>query len=432
MKFIARFLILTFAAVALAPDAAAVTKGEMDKAQAITAKYYLRFANNGAGYLDEVSPESLADLEKALTNNTDRENLKAFRSASVAGDYAGWNKDQLVAYWSGEFLNANKSVLKSDAAANGLCRKQIKTAVQAMKVTESAPQPEAEPATEPELKDPVVEEELALQAEMDRAGEELNAEEEAIAEDTMPFDEPAKKSSGTWVYIMILAILVAVVIFLVVYASRTMKGRPARRESNEEAPVRNPEEEAQREKYADTIAEKNDEIRVLSRRVNELTDKVAVLRADNERLKAELLAVTSASASVRIQEEERYMPKARPAAPAPEESYEEEETDRRVIFLGRVNSRGVFVRADRTMKPGMSVYRLTTNNGLTGTFSVVNDPSVMEVASEDPGKWLVGGCMSKDIFNIDGYSEIRTETPGTAVFEDGAWRVIRKAKIKYE
>lgn len=435
MKSLSRLLLLFGAVVAFGIPASAVTKSEMDKAQAIAAKWYLRYANDGSGYLDNVTPETMAELENALTTNKDRDNLKAFKQATVSDDYSGWTKEQLATYWASEFFSVNKSKLDDKAAGNGLCKQQIKKAIQAMEVAAQAP--------EPAPQDQTPQQDVAADESYEQALQNLEAAEQEVvqeeAQDMIPEETPARKSSGTWVYILVLALLVGVVVFLVVFASRTMKGKPA----TAGAPSRDdddpsPEERERREKFAETIAEKNDEIRVLSRRVNELTDRVAVLKADNERLKKELSAVTAAAASVRSSDSredyERFMPKPASHRDNADDTYEEApepEADGKIIFLGRVNSRGVFVRADRVMKPGMSIFRLSTNNGLTGTFSVVDDDSVAETAFEDPGKWLLGGCIAKDIFNTDGYRAIRTETPGTAVFEDGAWRVIRKAKIRY-
>lgn len=460
MKSIARFFTLALLAAAACPAAFAVTKEEMDQARVETAKLYVRFANNSAGYLDEVNPTTLDDLQRVLKNDKDRDNLKTFLKASVANDYAGWNKDQLVAYWSGEFLNSNKSVLNTEVSGNSLMRLKVKGAVQKMKVSQASaetvsPQEsqaeEVTAGTEPSV-DELKQAEEATQAEMAQTAEEIASEQEAIDETKAVEEENSRKGSGTWVYIMVLAILVAVVIALVMYASKTMKAKPSsapsgKEHEREEAERRQPvvmveggetaEDTYRRERYAETLAEKNDEIRLLSRKVNELNDRVALLKAENERLKAQIEDAAAARDATRksaVTSDERYMPLGEREEPRPRQAQYREEAsdDEKVIYLGRVNSRGIFVRADRTMKPGMSIYRLTTSNGLTGTFTVVEDRSVVDTAFEDPGKWLVGGCVSKEIFNTDRCREIITETPGTAVFEEGAWRVIRKAKIRYE
>ncbi len=72
--------------------AQAVTQQEMEEARTITAFWYLRYANNGAGYMEEGKmPTTMAQLEKML-KETERTNLKAFKAVSVPQDYAGWDK----------------------------------------------------------------------------------------------------------------------------------------------------------------------------------------------------------------------------------------------------------------------------------------------------------------------------------------------------
>lgn len=461
MKSILRLLTVAVILTAIPATALAVSKNEMDQARVETAKLYLRFANNMAGYLDEVNPASLDELQRALKNDKDKENLKVFLKASVDPNYSGWNKDQMVAYWSGEFLNANKSTLKEDVAGNQLYRAKVKGAVQKMKVAEAAPEPEAPkpeeatpaPEAQPEqtqvTPEQIGQSELAVEEDIAKANEEAAAEQAAEDEAKDVEEDVAKSGSNTWVYIMVLCILVAVVIGLVMFASRTMKAKQDPRSARERERERRAEERQRtvadddsRQRYAEVITEKNDEIRMLSRKVNELNDRMAMLKADNERLKIELdearRAVREAAAASAVaptvispvetaERRDHYDAAAERAYGEPRQDAED-----KVIYLGRVNSRGIFVRADRNMRPGLSIYRLSTSNGLSGTFSVVRDPSVVNTAFEDPGKWLVGGCVSKDIFNTDRATEIITETPGTAVFEDGAWRVIRKAQIRYE
>ena len=198
MKSLFRVLTLAVMALAIWPSAHAVTKSEMDKARLKAAKLYVRHSNNMAGYLDEVDPESFADLERALKNETDRANLQTFMKASVASDYAGWNKEQLVAYWSGEFLNSNKSVLKAETADNNFYRAKVRGAVQSIKVADPVPEEEAAPEPEPEPQ-PMVQEQPQMQQELPvedqniQTNEELAAEDEAMAatDSTIAADEAA-------------------------------------------------------------------------------------------------------------------------------------------------------------------------------------------------------------------------------------------------
>ena len=487
MKFLStvfKRVVLVAILIAAGFNAMAVTDAEMDQAKAIAAKFYIRYINNGAGYLDNWLPKSMADLEKKLTNNTDRQNLKNFKQVATPTDYSSWSKDKLVAYWSNTFFNDNASSLDSKAASNAMCKKQIKTAVSRLEIAPPAPAtpapaaeeapaqtPDAEAAATPEATD-AAEEEIARElAEVD--GEMQEAQDMVDQEAAAPAESG---SSGTWVYIMILAILVAVVIFLVVYASRTMKGQDGKTKAPDDAPELEeeyalppsrslPEPEPIRpsvaddtrirEKYAATLASKAEEIRTLTRQLAEMESLAAGLKEENRRLTAEVEQLRNYSAAAqpathsRAQHHDRH-PR-RESDYAPRQGYGSphgsshnanhganhsanhgaENPEVREIYLGRVNSKGLFVRADRHAVDGQSIYKLTTTNGQSGSYTLIHNPLIEEQVLEDPGKWLAGGCFAKDIFDTEGRQGICTETPGTAVFRDGAWRVERKAKIRY-
>ena len=107
-------------------------------------------------------------------------------------------------------------------------------------------------------------------------------------------------------------------------------------------------------------------------------------------------------------------------------------TPLRTIFLGRANAKGIFVRADRSLNIGNSIYRLDTTDGYAGTFRVANDPTVWEMALLTPRESLSGACSCAELENTEGKERIVTDSSGTAIFEGGCWKVIRKAKIHYE
>ena len=102
-----------------------------------------------------------------------------------------------------------------------------------------------------------------------------------------------------------------------------------------------------------------------------------------------------------------------------------------MLYLGRVNSRGIFVRADRRVSPGNTVYRLDTNDGLVGTFRVVDVPEVVDTALANPEQYLRGGCNAEDFTEAAGAENIITENAGTAIFENGYWKVLRKSDIRF-
>lgn len=426
--------------------AQAVTEAEMDNARAIAAKFYIRYVNDGAGYLDNWLPGSMGELEKKLTNDKDRQSFRQFKNASVPTDFSSWDKDQLVAYWGGSFFTENASHLDPKGAQNSLCKRQISKAVSNLKI---AP-PSATPAPETAAAAPT-ESELAADS-MAMAAEAMADDSLAIAEARMAeaqdsayqaaLEDEKKESSGTWVYVMVLGILVAVVIFLVIYASRTMKGqnrKTARKEEAEdsdyaqkETPVERTvapapvsplaDDTRMRERYAENLAAKAEEIRLLTRQLSEMENLAAGLKEENRKLRGELDRLRSREKT------ESTPPMAQPAHHA----RNHEGGEPKEVYLGRVNSRGIFVRADRHAVDGQSIYKLTTTDGVSGSFSLINNPVIEEQVLDDPGKWLAGGCFAKDIFDTEGREGVRTEIPGKAIFSDGAWRVERKAKIRYE
>lgn len=447
----------------LALNAFAVTDDEMDQARAIVGKFYVRYIDNGSGYLDDWTPTSMKDLEGKL-NAKGKELLTQFKKGGYPTDYASWDKDKLVAYWGDSFFKENSSVLDNKAAGNSLAKRDIKKAINGMKVGIPAA---STPSADGESDDQNVADAIADSARMAQettVDEVLSQQEEAIAqaENEMLKDEEdeGEKGSGTWVYVMILAILVAIVIFLVVYASRTMKGdmkkeeelpgasdyrgeekeygrftpksgSTSKKEEIEDVSIQPAyvaesgitAETRMREKYAQTLASKSEEIRSLNRQLSELESLAAQLKKENRILKNELEQIRHQTPHPHVHPHSvgEHHHDSRPEAGAVKE-----------VYLGRVNARGVFVRADRQAVKGQSIYKLTTTDGLEGKFSLIQNPDIEEQVLEDPGKWLAGGCFAKDIFDTDGNTAVKTEMPGKAVFRDGAWWVEKKAKIRYE
>lgn len=436
-----------------APVANAVTQQEMDQARAIAAKFYVRYADNLSGYLDDYSPASMSELEGKLTTDKDKEILNQFKKAGSPSDYASWDKEKLINYWSGTFFTENLSRLDANAANNGQCKIKIKEAISALTISAPAgAAPETQqPADQGSLSEMIADSPGALDAankqqDFSSIDGQIEETQDSIAEEeALPAEK--KQKSGTWVYIMILAILVVVVIFLVAYASKTMKGQTkapkanAKRREEDFAPMAAParlnDDTRMREKYAESLASKAEEIRSLTRQISELEMLNTDLKDENIRLKREIdrlnkryseefMAPTPAPAPVPAPRS-AYEPE--PSRPEREEEKESESVGE--IFLGRVNTKGIFVRADRRPVDGQSVYELSSVNGTSGLFSIIKNPKVEARLLAEPGKWLSGGCFAKDIFDTEGRTNIFTEVPGEAVFADGAWRVERKARISY-
>ena len=98
MNFIKSIFLSGLALLACIP-AYAVTDKEMEEARTITAKAYLRYANDGSGYLDDITVTSMSELNAKLKQK-EKENIKAFNSVKVPSDYASWDKEKLVEFWA--------------------------------------------------------------------------------------------------------------------------------------------------------------------------------------------------------------------------------------------------------------------------------------------------------------------------------------------
>ncbi len=93
------YIISVITLLLLAVPAKAVTDKEMEQARVIATQTYLRYANDGSGYLDALHPTTMAELEKNLKQK-EKENIKAFKAIPVPSGYQSWDKQKLVDYWS--------------------------------------------------------------------------------------------------------------------------------------------------------------------------------------------------------------------------------------------------------------------------------------------------------------------------------------------
>lgn len=462
----------------------AVSSKEMEQARATAALWYLRYANNGSDYLEKLSPESVGELEKSLKAK-EKENIKAFKAVKIPSDYAAWDKEKLVEYWSVTFFKSPGLDEKGIVA-----RSRVRKKVQAMSV--AAPVSTAKQSAEDAPKEDPPAPELPESAPASGAGtepvaalpsgseviEDMQRQEDslmAVAGDAAAQDSASKKKSGsssTWIYVLALGVLVGIVVWLVIFASRTMQNQSSRKtdedlprdEEDEETPLvagggamSVPEEEEEpvvvapqlknessiREKYVRNIASKEEKIIALNREIHDLRDDNLRLREENSRLASDVNKLERANADLQSRlrdalagatsdrdagESRRSGSDARRVEPVEVQSREETNE----IYLGRVNSKGLFVRADRRPVEGKTMYILRTQDGFTGSYRLLQKPFVIEAGLENPRHYLSGGCVAVDIDDTDGARSIRTLSAGTAVFEDGCWRVLRKSKIAYE
>lgn len=390
-----------------------VTQKEMEQARTIAAKAYIRWVNDGSGYLDDQNPKTMEELE-AILKPKEQENIKAFKAIPVPSDYTAWDKDKLIEYWA---VTAFQNPGLQEKGRGG----RLRARSQISKMTVSAPQSQSDqqPSSPGAVQSSPIPEPSGASTENNGVNEnkELKAEENAILESD-PFDdelEVDQASNYTWVYIMILAILVAIVVALVVYAANVFKkngsSKPNTLQGNFE----------DKQRYESRIADKDSEITLLNKKLEAATRQNSELKAKVESLTAELTSLKGTSRGAAVSPEKESSP----AAQRPKGSL-------RSIYLGRANTKGMFVRADRTLNPGHSVYLLDTGDGRTGTFRVADSPAAWSLALSNPKEYLETASVAQNPEEAPYASRISTETPGTAMFEDGCWRVVRKARIRFQ
>ncbi|MDE6511956.1 MAG: hypothetical protein K2L00_07690 [Muribaculaceae bacterium] len=463
-------ILLVAVALATAIPSSAVTDKEMEQARAIAAKHYLRYANNGSDYLDKLSPSSVSELSKQLKGK-EKENIKSFNAVATPKDYASWDKQKLVEYWSKTFFNAPglnadgkrcltilaKNLNKMSVAAPQASKPAEAAETQATKPTEAKPA-EANPAAETT---PAAQPAAAQPAEAPASDDAVEAAVAQAEADAGLADEQPRKASNTGWYIAILVLLVGVVIWLVMYASKSMKESGAtlsdhqagEREIREAKRAAKEEQNKMREQYASSLTSKNDEIKQLKAQYATLEGELDTARRDAESARRELEAAKRELAQLRQrareQKAQEQRPQSRPqpqpqaqarpqskpaeqqAAPAKQPMAARPGGLPPVVFLGYVNQKGLFTKASRSLNVELSVYRMDVPDGFHGKYRVVNDTEILDRLIEDPQKWLAGGCDIENPEDADIAAEIVTLEPGEALFADNSCRVTKKARIKF-
>lgn len=484
MNRLKRLNIIAIASIALlgatAAPASAATDKEMDRARAVAAQVYLRYTNDKSDYLDGFKPQSVSELRAKVSGHSEDEaNLQKFLSAPVSNDYAGWGKEELVKYWSSDFFSGAGL---SDKAADTRNRR-IQARLNTMDVTPPSAQPEEQPSQQEQPSENLNPEmtEISAPTPVDVTAPVTDTTK---VEETETVTETDKGSSNLWIYIVLLIVLIGVVIALVVYALKSMRnqngGQPQvkdaddyERDSYQPAPAPTPTRQRSSSyapesdsRYTRVIAAKDDEIDTLRRDLDDsrahseqLAARLGALQLEVQRLTEENAALKGrqmpptvvpapapgAPRGYNLERETPIAPVTPAAAPAPAPAPRQPRysaadepvrpaprSNERVVFLGRVNRDNVFVRADKQLVNGKTIYRLVTTNGVTGSFYVEPDPVIMGWVSLDPETALGGGCSIVNPARLNSFSRVVTDAAGTAIFEDGCWKVLRAATVRLE
>lgn len=409
-----RFFLSLIVSVVVASSAWGVTREEMEQARTITAQAFLRYMNNGSDYLDKLDPVKVSDLKNSLKTK-EKENIKIFESIEYPKIevYSQWSKDDLLKYWGTDFWNDSRIPAHCKGA-----RVRVKSKIGAMNVGAEAIKSQETTATLAEadnaaseaqrvldsikMADSIATEAAILEASNDVTQEDFASDSIAAEESAIEEEETVKsKSSPTLIYSLILIVLVVIIAALIVYAVKGIQKsgkQDVKRDKNEETDSAD-EEDDENHIYKETLDEKNREIASLKAEIDRLNN--VILRM-NDRLSDAISEIS---------------PNQRPT---------------RTIYLAYANSKNVFVRADSVYNEDYSIFKLVTSDGITGSFSVIDNPIANKLALSLPISILKNSCQSEDMHHDNWCKQIITENAGTAIFENGRWIVKRKADINFQ
>lgn len=409
-----RFFLSLIVSVVVASSAWGVTREEMEQARTITAQAFLRYMNNGSDYLDKLDPVKVSDLKNSLKTK-EKENIKIFESIEYPKIevYSQWSKDDLLKYWGTDFWNDSRIPAHCKGA-----RVRVKSKIGAMNVGAEAIKSQETTATLAEadnaaseaqrvldsikMADSIAAEAAILEASNDMVQEDFASDSIAAEESAIEEEESVKsKSSPTLIYSLILIVLVVIIAALIVYAVKGIQKsgkQDVKRDKNDETESAD-EEDDDNHIYKETLDEKDREIASLKAEIDRLNN--VILRM-NDRLSDAISEIS---------------PNQRPT---------------RTIYLAYANSKNVFVRADSVYNEDYSIFKLVTSDGITGSFSVIDNPIANKLALSLPISILKNSCQSEDMHHDNWCKQIITENAGTAIFENGRWIVKRKADINFQ
>lgn len=409
-----RIFLSLIVSVVVASSAWGVTREEMEQARTITAQAFLRYMNNGSDYLDKLDPVKVSDLKNSLKTK-EKENIKIFESIEYPKIevYSQWSKDDLLKYWGTDFWNDSRIPAHCKGA-----RVRVKSKIGAMNVGAEAIKSQETTATLAEadnaaseaqrvldsikMADSIAFEAAILEASNDMVQEDFASDSIAAEESAIEEEETVKsKSSPTLIYSLILIVLVVIIAALIVYAVKGIQKsgkQDVKRDKNDEIDSAD-EEDDDNHIYKETLDEKDREIASLKAEIDRLNN--VILRM-NDRISDAISEIS---------------PNQRPT---------------RTIYLAYANSKNVFVRADSVYNEDYSIFKLVTSDGITGSFSVIDNPIAIKLALSLPISILKNSCQSEDMHHDNWCKQIITENAGTAIFENGRWIVKRKADINFQ
>ena len=103
----------------------------------------------------------------------------------------------------------------------------------------------------------------------------------------------------------------------------------------------------------------------------------------------------------------------------------------RQYYLSAPTPEGIFTEFSEEERVGSSVYLLTTDDGINGTFRMLNTPDALATLAISISQFVKPVCKIIGAVTIQP-RHVAVHMPGSAVFEDGVWRTTVNAQVQVE
>lgn len=102
----------------------------------------------------------------------------------------------------------------------------------------------------------------------------------------------------------------------------------------------------------------------------------------------------------------------------------------KTLYLAAPTSDGLFTSASQKEISGTSIYILTTEDGQTGEFSLLDNADALATAMISVSQFIKPACKAVNCRNVMPRT-IVTESQGQATFDGEKWKVTRKATVRF-
>lgn len=186
----------------------------------------------------------------------------------------------------------------------------------------------------------------------------------------------------------------------------------------EEAPLDNPLEEL---------------VATLGQEVETLKEQVAELQAELARITA-LLSTDGVSAQKRASAMPPSSDNENLSTDSSIASFQEvaSENPKTTVsyFLSAPEPDGTFATATSSPLIGKSIYKLSTDNGSDGTFTLLDTPDALSTAVISVSQFIKPACKVEGSLPPMPRS-VETLEPGMATFQDGRWQIVKKTVVRF-